>query len=266
MRALRLAGHSYGVIANLLGITKRQVACAITSERVTPRKRTGRPPKLSDAQIDELEAFVRSSREGRQLSYARLAEGPFLAWGVGEYTIRSALRSRGYSRRIALAKPPLTEANRQIRLNWARAHVNWQPWQWWRVLWTDETWVTGGRHRKQWVTRKAGEALDPTCVVEKIRKKRGWMFWGCFSGITKGPCLFWEKEWKTINKESYYDRIVPLTNGWLRLNPHLQFMQDGAPGYSAAYTIEELNERGIYPIFWPAYSPDLNPIEAVWKR
>jgi transposase len=89
------------------------------------------------------------------------------------------------------------------------------------------------------------------------------MFWGCFSDTTKGPCLFWEKEWKTINKESYCEGVVPLVHDWLRLNPHLQFMQDGASGHSAAYTQEELHERGIYPIFWPAYSPDLNPIEVV---
>jgi transposase len=38
-------------------------------------------------------------------------------------------------------------------------------------------------------------------------------------------------------------------------------MEDSAPGHAAASTQEELYERGIYPIFWPAYSPDLNPIE-----
>jgi transposase len=92
------------------------------------------------------------------------------------------------------------------------------------------------------------------------------MFWGCFSGSTKGPCLFWEKEWKSINKESYSERIVPLVDGWLQLNPLLRFMQDGAPGHSAAYTQEQLLERGIRPIFWPAFSPNLNPIEAVWNN
>jgi transposase len=43
-------------------------------------------------------------------------------------------------------------------------------------------------------------------------------------------------------------------------------MQDSTPGYAAADIREELHERGIYPIFWPTYSPDLNPIKMVWNR
>ena len=42
-------------------------------------------------------------------------------------------------------------------------------------------------------------------------------------------------------------------------------MQDNAPGHAAAYTKEELKSRGVEMIFWPAFSPDLNPIETVWN-
>ncbi len=116
------------------------------------------------------------------------------------------------------------------------------------------------------MTRRIGEELDPTCIVEKAPKRRGWMFWGGFNGIIKGPCLFWEKEWGTINQQSYSERIVPLIDGWIRMNPGLQLMQDGAPGHTGGNTRTELLERGITSIFWPPFSPDLNPIETVWNK
>jgi hypothetical protein len=93
------------------------------------------------------------------------------------------------------------------------------------------------------VTRRVGEELNDTCLVDKLRKKRGWMFWGCFSSSAKGPSKFWEKEWGSVNKERYCERIVPLIHGWLRLYPNLSFMQDGAPGHSAEYTISELKRE-----------------------
>ncbi len=40
-------------------------------------------------------------------------------------------------------------------------------------------------------------------------------------------------------------------------------MQDNAPDHAAKFTREELLKRGITVIFWPSYSPDLNPIETV---
>ena len=93
------------------------------------------------------------------------------------------------------------------------------------------------------------------------------MFWGSFSfELGKGPCLFWEKEWGTINKDTYCEHIVPIIHGWIRLHPELILMQDGAPGHAAAQTLAELQDRGITLMEWPPYSPDLNPIEALWNK
>ena len=54
------------------------------------------------------------------------------------------------------------------------------------------------------------------------------------------------------------------------MNPGLILMQDGASTHSAKETQDDLNERGIYPIFLAAFPPDLNPIETailgVWKE
>lgn len=236
IRTLRRIEWTHQAIADHLGITIRQVEHSLSTPHVTPKKKTGRKPILSEEQINQIEIFVCSSQTGRLMSYLHLATGPFSDYGVTEYAIRRALRVRGYSRCVARAKPPLSPENRRIREQWALEHVNWSREQWCMILWSDETWVTGGRHRKQWVTRKPGEELNDTCVLEKIRKRRGWMFWGCFHVGVKGPCLFWEKEWGSINKDSYCERIVPIIHGWIRMNPFLSFMQDGAPGHSAGST------------------------------
>ncbi|KAL1961378.1 hypothetical protein VTO42DRAFT_106 [Malbranchea cinnamomea] len=137
---------------------------------------------------------------------------------------------------------------------------------WDKILWTGETWINSAKHKKIWVTRRAGEELDPTCVVEKTQRKTGWMFWGSISGHEKGPCLFWDKEWGTITGESYSQRIVPIIHGWMRLRPELQLMQDGAPGHRDKKTLADLAEHGIHPIHWPPYSPDLSPMETIWDK
>ena len=41
-------------------------------------------------------------------------------------------------------------------------------------------------------------------------------------------------------------------------------MQDGVPGHAAADTRKDLLERGVIVIYWPPFSPNLNPIEKVW--
>jgi hypothetical protein len=92
---------------------------------------------------------------------------------------------------MARMKPPISETNRVARLEWARAHVHWTEEQWEAILWTDETWVTGGRHTRLWVTRKSWEEMDPTCVIERHARRRGWMFWGSISlKEGKEPCVF----------------------------------------------------------------------------
>ena len=110
-----------------------------------------------------------------------------------------------------MRKPPIAEVNRVKRLQCALAHKDWTRD---RVLWTDETWATGGRHMRTYVTRRAGEVWDDDCIVEKPQRAHGWMLWGCFSGAAgKGPCLMWEKDWPKINKHFYMDKIVPIIDG-----------------------------------------------------
>ena len=108
-----------------------------------------------------------------------------------------------------------------------------------------------------------------TCLKTTPVHQYGWMFRGSFHGNSKDPCLFWEKEWGSINSKSYCERIVPIVDGYVHLmrhnNCYLQLMQDGAPGHASSNTSFKLQSHHIFPIFWPPFSPDLNPIEMVWN-
>lgn len=248
------------------GFSTCQISYSITHPVVASRP--GRPLILTDEQQQQLITFVTGSRKGRRMTYRRLAKTLF----DGQFSakaIKNALTRHGYSRYVALKKPKINERNQQTRLAWAHEHLNWTQDQWYQMLWTDETWVIGGPHRKQYVTRRRGEEYNDTCIREKHRKKGGWMFWGSFAGITKGPGLFWEKSWGSINTESYCEHIVPLIDNFVEIyrrehNQSLRLMQDNAPGHASAATKAELRRRGIDFIPWPPFSPDLNPIEYCW--
>ncbi len=259
---------SYEDITKQLHFTQRQIQTACT-QRNTPTKRSGRPLTLSSLQIDQLIDFIRLSRHNRRMTYLELAinsiTSPFACWNVSERIIGHALATRGYNRHIALGKPGLSEKTQRLRREWAEEHKNWTIEQWSQILWSDETWVNGF-HRKIWITRMSGEEFDDTCLFTKQQRRRGWMFWGCFSGHKKGPCLFWEKGWKTINSERYCEHTLPLVERYITLHPYLKFMQDNAPAHGSKYTKIWLQNHQLIVIKWPPNSPDLNPIEIIWNR
>lgn len=62
-------------IAQKLQLTYRQVHHVIRRGHPTPQKSKGRPSILSKEQIDELEAYIRQSRQTRQMTFKALADG-----------------------------------------------------------------------------------------------------------------------------------------------------------------------------------------------
>jgi hypothetical protein len=80
-----------------------------------------------------------------------------MGFGVKKDAIHTALLQEGFHRRLAIHKPSINERIRRTRLVWAEEHKDWTMDQWYQILWTDETWITAGRHTRTWVTRRPGE-------------------------------------------------------------------------------------------------------------
>ncbi|KAI0997301.1 hypothetical protein K3495_g10884 [Podosphaera aphanis] len=159
VRTLAREGYSYQKIARRLQVTCNQARHAANAVHLSPKKSSGRPLVLSSEQVDEIEAFViLSSPEHRQLTYFELAYTHFSHFGVSEKIIQRAMFRRGYARHIAASKPPLSAENKRKRLEFATEHLHWNKKDWMRIFWTDEAWVTDGRHSSIWVKRKVSTA------------------------------------------------------------------------------------------------------------
>ena len=112
IQLLRSLGWKYKDIERFTKATPSQVYTACTI-RATPTKRPGRPPLLTQAQIEELIEFVCASKENRRMSYDQLAKT--LGFGVKRHTIRTILLKEGFHRRLAIRKPPISVTNQRIR-------------------------------------------------------------------------------------------------------------------------------------------------------
>ena len=78
----------------------------------------------------------------------------------------------------------------------------------------------------------------------------------------KGHLLLWEKDWGKMNSGSYCERIVSLIEGELSKRPWVSLTQDNAPPHTTSKTMQILKKKNNFPIFWPAFSLNLNPNEA----
>ncbi|GFX58760.1 transposable element Tcb1 transposase [Trichonephila clavipes] len=183
---------------------------------------------------------------------------------VSRQTVYRCLEHIGLYARRPVRCVPLTTIHCRLRLTWSREHALWTSQQWSCVMFSDESrFSLQSDSRRNLICRAPGTRYHQENTIERHRYgDAGWFVWG---GIILGSRTDLHVQSVMMTCHIYRDFILEQHVRLFRgaLGAEFLFMDDNAHPHRANTVDECLQSEDITRMDWPAYLPDLNPIEHV---
>ena len=218
-------------------------------------KSPGRPSKITKEEYDMINTLT---EEDPRLTCSKIVdEFKTMDKAICKSSIANARHQLKFKFLPPKRRPLLTEANCFQRLRFAYSMLSNKERNK-KIVFSDEAKVQICSDNSN-VWRKRG-STNPKIYVDEKKFIKGIMIFGAIGIDYKSKLVISPIE---IDSEQYCYNVQML--GILNRKDDFIFMQDGAKAHTALSTIKWLKKRMNILGNWPPNSPDLNPIEIIWR-
>ncbi|GFT74919.1 transposable element Tcb2 transposase [Trichonephila clavipes] len=226
----------------------------------------GGRPRTTTAREDLY--IILKAKRGRRQSASVIAQQLCITTGrqVLRFTVARRLHKGGLFARRPERCLPLKVDHRHHRLQWCREHKNWTTNQLSRVLFTDESqFSTRSDSQRVLIWREIGTGFYTSNIKERHHYRGpGVLVWGGIMLNGRTELHIFDRG--SVIRDRYCEEILLLDVRLFRgaIGPDFIFMDDNARPHRTFAVEELLKSEDITRMYWPAYSPGLNPIEHLW--